>query len=333
MNRDNNSDDRQAVLAEFTALRAEILQRSSILWNVFALQLAATGAVFSFALSSHSHIGFLLILPVITYALSGRYASQLLGTELIGTYIREVLDVRANKELQWEKWQRSQQLNERSLTRLPLLLVFPGVAVTALVWVAPYVWANHDMSSGQRALITIIWFVDIGLTAWSFKLVVGIVSRRRRPNLTAKTNNDSKPPVHCTNKPLSARIQTLEQCLAWRERLLGYDNLSTLRTREELASAYLEAGRAADAILVFERIHDNWKRVFGSYHPETLRVWDKLVDAQANAYLTAGRVADAILVFERNAASWEQAFGSDHPYTLRAREKLADTCLAAGGTG
>ena len=136
-----------------------------------------------------------------------------------------------------------------------------------------------------------------------------------------------------SDSDLNDQVRTLEQLLAQQERLLGYENLRTLRTRDGLASAYLRAGRAADAIPVFEGIYDHWKRLFGPYHPETLRARAKLVDARANAYLAAGRVTNAVLVFERNAASREQAFGSDHPYTLRAREELANARLAAGETG
>jgi hypothetical protein len=195
----NNTDDRQTVIAEFTALRGEILQRSSILWNVFALQLAAAGAVFSFALSSRSHIEFLLILPVIAYALSARYASQMLGIERIGKYINEVLDDKANKLLNWEKWQASKSPNERNLTWTwlhPLFLVFPGVAVAALIWVAPYVWAGHDTWTGHRVLLTVIWFVDIAVTLVSMYLVARIVVNSWRWSLATKTNYGSEFTVH-----------------------------------------------------------------------------------------------------------------------------------------
>jgi hypothetical protein len=100
MNRDTKSIDHETsihhetLLAEFAALRAEILQRQNIQWNTFALQLTAAGVVFSFALSNPSHTGFLLILPVVTYALTGRYVSQSIGTEKVGIYIREVLNVK-----------------------------------------------------------------------------------------------------------------------------------------------------------------------------------------------------------------------------------------------
>jgi hypothetical protein len=116
MSQNGNSADRDAVIAEFTALRAEILQRSDTQWNVLALQLTATGVIFSFALSNSSHIGSLLILPVITYALTGRYVSQAFGTDKIAKYIREVLDVKMKGAFQWEAWQRTQPPLVRTLT-------------------------------------------------------------------------------------------------------------------------------------------------------------------------------------------------------------------------
>ena len=166
---------------------AEILQRSSLAWHVLALQLTAAGVIFSFALSNPSHTGFLLILPVITYALTGRYAAQYLGTENIGNYIREVIEVRANGELHWEEWNRAQPSTARTLTWLnPLFLVFPGVAVTALAWVAPYVWTSHNTGVGERVLIVLIWLVGIIITALSFHLSARIVSRHWNRNLRTK---------------------------------------------------------------------------------------------------------------------------------------------------
>jgi hypothetical protein len=204
MNRDDKSVDREMLLAEFAALRAEILQRMNMQWNMFALQLTAGGVVFSFALSNPSHTGFLLILPVVTYALAGRYVSQYLGTQRVGTYVREVLDVRAKGQLHWEEWNRVQlvgaQLSTiRTITWLsPLFLVFPGVAVIALIWVGPYVWTSHSTSVGERVLIIAIWLVGIAITALSFQLIRSIVpwhwsqTLRKRPvKPDAKTSQPS----------------------------------------------------------------------------------------------------------------------------------------------
>lgn len=179
---DQNSDsvDHEAIIAEFAALRAEILQRSNLQWNIFALQLTASGVVFSFALSNSTHIAILLILPVISYALTGRYVSQAFGTDRIATYIREVLEVKMNGELHWETWQRIQPLQSRALGWLsPLFLVFPGVAVIALASVAPYVWASSNTSASKRALIIIIWLVGVFVTVLSFQLTARRAFKRK----------------------------------------------------------------------------------------------------------------------------------------------------------
>jgi hypothetical protein len=80
MNSDDDAADREMLLAEFSALRAEILQWTSMQWNIFALQLTASGVVFSFALQSFSR-DYLANLAVITYALTGRYVSQYFGVQ------------------------------------------------------------------------------------------------------------------------------------------------------------------------------------------------------------------------------------------------------------
>jgi hypothetical protein len=179
MNHESKSVDQRLLLAEFAALRAEILQRQNMQWNIFALQLTAAGVVFSFALSNPAHTGFLLILPIITYALTGRYVGHSISTQRLATYIREILEVRTNGELHWETWHRSQPNAVRSLTFLnPLFLAFPGVALIAIVWVAPYVWAGHSTSTGERVLIFIVWVVGIAITALSFQLIGSRIASR-----------------------------------------------------------------------------------------------------------------------------------------------------------
>ena len=63
----------QTALAEFAALRAEVLQAFSTQWNILALQLTATAVLFSFSLTSRTRTGFLLIVPIVSYVLNGRY--------------------------------------------------------------------------------------------------------------------------------------------------------------------------------------------------------------------------------------------------------------------
>ena len=189
MDKHERAVDREMLLAEFAALRAEILQRSSLQWNIFALQLTAAGVIFSFALSNPSHTGFLLILPMISYALAARYISHFLVVQALGTYIHDVLEVRAKGELHWQGWYRAQPLSvHRILNWLSAnFLVFSGTAVIALAWVTPYVWESHA-SAGKRVLIIIIWLIGIAVTVLSTQMISSRLSSfrgrpwRQRPN-------------------------------------------------------------------------------------------------------------------------------------------------------
>ncbi|MGH3156065.1 MAG: tetratricopeptide repeat protein, partial [Streptosporangiaceae bacterium] len=58
--------------------------------------------------------------------------------------------------------------------------------------------------------------------------------------------------------------------LADRERVLGDTHPDTLTSRSNLASAYQEAGRVAEAIPLFERTLADRERVLGDTHPDTL---------------------------------------------------------------
>jgi hypothetical protein len=78
----------EVLLAEFSALRDEILQNLSMQWNTFVFQLTTTGIVFSFALTDKSRVGFLLIIPVVSYALGGRFLHGSRAIQEIGIYIR-----------------------------------------------------------------------------------------------------------------------------------------------------------------------------------------------------------------------------------------------------
>ncbi len=62
----------------------------------------------------------------------------------------------------------------------------------------------------------------------------------------------------------------LDQTLAALERVLGPDHPSTLASRNNLAIAYVEAGRAAEAIPLFEQTLAARERVLGPDHPRTL---------------------------------------------------------------
>jgi len=71
-------------------------------------------------------------------------------------------------------------------------------------------------------------------------------------------------------------IAIYEPLLSTRERVLGPEHPETLRTRNNLAHAYLAVGRIQDAIAIYEPLLSTQERVLGPEHPETLRTRSNL---------------------------------------------------------
>lgn len=65
-------------------------------------------------------------------------------------------------------------------------------------------------------------------------------------------------------------IVLLEDTLAVRERVLGLDDPVTVDCRGNLAIAYWEGGRTAEAILLLERAVSSWQRMLGAEHARTV---------------------------------------------------------------
>ena len=127
---------------------------------------------------------------------------------------------------------------------------------------------------------------------------------------------DSMPRAIAIGEPLTADL----------ERVLGPDHPDTLNARNSLAVAYQAAGRAADAIPLFEHILVAQQRVLGPKHPDTLTSQNNL----AATYQDVGRFAEAILLFKLTLAAREGLLGADHPSTLNSRGNLAAAYRAAG---
>ena len=117
-----------------------------------------------------------------------------------------------------------------------------------------------------------------------------------------------------------------EQLHAASERVLGPDHADTLASRNNLANAYRNAGRADEAITLHEQILATRERVLGPDHPDTLQSRNNL----ALAYRVAGRVDEAITLDEQTLAVRERVLGPDHPSTLASRNNLAADYQVAG---
>jgi hypothetical protein len=189
---DNKESSTEVLLAEFSALRNETLQRISLQWNIYAAQLAVGGVVFSFALTSPSRTGFLLIIPIIAYALFGQYMGNLRVIISIGTYIRKELSPRVPGGLGWEEWylkRPSEGLHLRLLSPQPI--VFPGVSLIALVWVVPYILFGKNISLIDRCALWVIWTVGLTATLAALYALAHLMSGWRPSNLMRELHNKS----------------------------------------------------------------------------------------------------------------------------------------------
>jgi tetratricopeptide (TPR) repeat protein len=108
---------------------------------------------------------------------------------------------------------------------------------------------------------------------------------------------------------------------------LGPDHPDTLTTLNNLATAYMRAGRKAEAVQLLEQVRDQTQK-FGSDH-HTLGTLNNL----AWAYSDAGRTAEAIQLFEQVCGQQIQKLGPDHASTLMTLHALAAVYREAGRTG
>ena len=108
---------------------------------------------------------------------------------------------------------------------------------------------------------------------------------------------------------------------------LGSDHPEVvLRARTNLAHAYRDAERLAEAIDLFERVLADSTRGLGPNHPRTLAARDAL----AGVYRETGELDRAIPLYERSLADRLRILGADNPDTLRSRNNLAYVYQTAG---
>jgi tetratricopeptide (TPR) repeat protein len=110
------------------------------------------------------------------------------------------------------------------------------------------------------------------------------------------------------------------------DRLLGAGHPDTMLACQQLADAYLAAGRANEAIPWFQWVLDTQIRRLAPDHRDVLEARRRL----GAALVAALQFQDAITVLERVAADFERICGPGHTDTLGAQDELAAAYLAAG---
>ncbi|MGW1789224.1 tetratricopeptide repeat protein [Streptomyces tubercidicus] len=67
------------------------------------------------------------------------------------------------------------------------------------------------------------------------------------------------------------------------ERLFGHDHPDTLTACNNLAIAYNDAGRAQEALVLWERVLADSERLFGHDHPDTLTACNNLAQVRQHS--------------------------------------------------
>ena len=131
---------------------------------------------------------------------------------------------------------------------------------------------------------------------------------------------------HANNLGMPQLALTLADSVTRAGDTLGPDHPSTLTSRNNLASAYCDAGRLDEAITLHRQTLEDRTRILGPHHPDTLTSRNNL----ASAYCDAGRLNEAITLHEQNLDDRTRILGPHHPDTLATRNNLANAYQDAG---
>lgn len=157
-------------IAEFNALRQEIVTRVPLQHQVFVLQLTTTGAVFGLVLSEWSLVPILFILPITSYLFAASHYDTHRVITQIAAYINTQLDGKVPGGLGWESWVRKDNEGVHKFEFVhPFLLAFPGPSVLALGVVAPYTFGSDESGFVYWSFVS-AWVAGIVLAVASLRL-------------------------------------------------------------------------------------------------------------------------------------------------------------------
>lgn len=154
-------------LAEYGALREEILQLQEEGHKLVTFQAIASGAIFSYALGDSTRIDALLVLPVITFLLGSRYHNSQRSLIRAGDYIRSRIEPKSEGGLNWGEYLAPGGVRgARGKINRPIItmLTFAAFSVVAVAFANPFTmrgdsiapqWARWLLFSLDLALIMV----------------------------------------------------------------------------------------------------------------------------------------------------------------------------------
>lgn len=174
-------DNSTGPLAEFVALRQEIDRRSTAQQGILVLQITAAGTIGGLVLHAPGKTIVLLVVPLVSFALSCLYLDNAFQIARNARYITEKLSDQVPGGLGWEKWQRRTPHSQAHNVswKLSLFAVFPLVGAVALAWSGPpALTGTHGVASWAHVGLIVTWILGALATAGMALLIRALTSAR-----------------------------------------------------------------------------------------------------------------------------------------------------------
>jgi hypothetical protein len=188
----NDTRDSEGPLAEFVALRAELLQLGQYQHQLVALNLTFAGAVLGFVVSRNVIAQVALVVPVVSYLLCMRSVMLSLGIHEIGCYIRDDLDTRVCGGLRWERWLQERGIRGTFFHQTGELLSFPISSGLALAWSFGSTFETRSTEPWRWGVIVLWLLGSLGLAHQLYEGTIGyrskLIALRKRSMRSAKGN-------------------------------------------------------------------------------------------------------------------------------------------------
>lgn len=144
----------EEALAEYSALRTEIINRSDAERSLVNLNLTASGALAGVAAANPQSAGLMIVLPFLSAALGLLFLDHELRIHRIAGYMRE-----HGRDPGWEAWlakQRPRDWGRLAYLPMPTMLIFLGPAIAGLI-----VSSDEGGYGGDT-----VWVLALAVTIW-----------------------------------------------------------------------------------------------------------------------------------------------------------------------
>ena len=175
----------------------------------------------------------------------------------------------------------------------------------------------RQASSSEQAGRKFMPDPDVKVSTLLDRAAAGVAERFRDQPVVAAAIHQAIGDTYLGVGKYGPAIRHLSAARELRTIHLGPDHPETLTALNNLATAYLDAGRPAEAVQLLEHVREQAPKRGSDHH--TFVTLNNL----AWAYSDAGRKAEAIQLFEQLRAQQTRALGPDHPLTLTTLQGLA----------